>query len=56
MHMVAVVAVCRNALGGTGWFNSGSALAEKVGQGEGDGVTRRVISTWWLLCLPVEMS
>ena len=33
-----------------------SASAERVGQGEVDGVTRRVTCTWWLLWLSVEMS
>ena len=30
-----------------------SASAERVGQGEVDGVTRRVTCTWWLLWLSV---
>jgi len=32
-----------------------SASAERVGQGEVGGVTRRVTCTWWLLWLSVEM-
>ena len=36
-------------------LRAGSALAERVGQGEVRGVTRRVTCTWWLLWLSVEM-
>ena len=30
LHMVAVVAVCRNALGGTGWSNSCLACTNRL--------------------------
>ena len=33
---------------------AGSALAERVGQGEVGGVTRRVLCTWWLLGLALK--
>ena len=36
-------------------LHAGSASAEKVGQGEVGGVTRRVTCTYWLLWLSVEM-
>ena len=35
-------------------WHAGSAPAERVGQKEIDGVTRRVLCTWWLLGLAVE--
>ena len=35
-------------------LRTGSALAERVGQGEVGGVTHRVLCTWWLLGLAVE--
>ena len=34
--------------------HAGSASAERVGEGEMDGVTRRVTCTWWLLGLAVK--
>ena len=34
--------------------HAGSASAERVGQGEVGGVTRRVTYTWWLLGLTVK--
>ena len=36
-------------------LRAGSASAERVGQGEVGGVTRRVTYTCWLLWLSVEM-
>ena len=39
---------------GTGYAR-GSASAERVGQGEVGGVTRRVTCTWWLLGLAVKV-
>ena len=35
-------------------WRAGSALAEKVGQGEVGGVTHRVLCTWQLLSLAVK--
>ena len=36
--------------------HAGSASAERVGQGEVGGITRRVTCTWWLLGLVVKVS
>ena len=36
-------------------LRAGSASAGRVGQEEVDGVTHRVLCTWWLLWLSVEM-
>ena len=36
-------------------YARGSALAERVGQGEVGGVTHRVTGTWWLLGLAVKV-
>ena len=36
-------------------LHTGSASAERVGQGELGWVTHRVTCTWWLLWLSVEM-
>ena len=35
-------------------LRAGSASAERVGQGEVDGVTHRVLYTWWLLGLALK--
>ena len=35
-------------------LHAGSALAERVGQGEMGGVTGRVLCTWWLLGLALK--
>ena len=36
-------------------MHAGSALAERVGQGEVGGVTNRVTCAWWLLGLAVKV-
>ena len=37
-------------------MRTGSASAERVGQGEVGGVTHGVTCTWWLLGLAVEVA
>ena len=45
VHCAKIISACLHA---------GSALAERVGQGEVGGITRRVTCTWWLLGLAIK--